>query len=216
VQDAQPNMHGFQQNTSQAHYRPGQNMGGQPGYGSYPPQGYGQQPPYYGQGGPQQWQQQPYSQPGYGKGGPPPSYQQGQQGPPPAQNGGKLEGWLSKRSDGGIASAWNMRWWRLENGVMAYARDEQGPEAGRIQLTAKCEIRPLADPRATVEGRMMATKKPHAFEVHQGVGLRTYYLDAGSAEKKNLWMSTLAGAIAQMRQGGWPPGGAPPGKGGFR
>jgi len=136
-----------------------------------------------------------------GYGGPPPGYQQGPpQGPPQGAPGGRLEGWLAKRSDGGIASAWNMRWWRLADDVMAYSRDEKGPEAGRIQLTAKTEIRPIASPQATVEGRMMAAKKPFAFELFQGVGLRTYYMDAGSAQKRDLWMATLAGVADHLRQ----------------
>lgn len=208
VQDVAPNMHGFSQNVSQnISSRPG--MGGPPpGYGQYPPQGF---PPGYGQPGP--WQQPGYGPPpGYG--GPPPGYQQGPpQQPQGLPNGGKLEGWLAKRSDGGIASAWNMRWWRLEGGAMAYARDERGSEAGRIQLTAKTEVRPLQAPNATVEGRMMGSKKPHAFELYQGPSMRTYYLDAGSMEKKNLWMGTIQAVVGQLRQSQWPHGGPP---GGFR
>jgi len=151
----------------------------------YPQQGgYGQQPPQYG--------------------GPPPGYyQQGPPQPPP----GPLEGWLAKRSDGGIASGWQMRWWRLENCVMKYSRDERGVEAGGIQLTAKCEVRALKDPHATVEGRMMGPKKPFAFEVYQGVGMRTYYLDAGSEEKKRLWIGAIGQAIGALRQSAWSQGG---------
>lgn len=203
VQESTNTTTGFQQQTTSAHYRP------PPGqqYGSYPQQ-Y-QQGGFYPPGPQQPYppQQQPYPQPGYA--GPPPSYQQY-----PPQSGGvrpaTLEGWLSKRSDGGIASVWNMRWWKLGDGVMAYSRDEKGMEAGRIQLNAKTEVRPIAHPSASVEGRMMAPKKPHAFEIYQGVGLRTYYLDAGSAQKRDLWLSTLQAAIAQFRQSAWPHG-APPG-----
>jgi hypothetical protein len=208
VQDGLPNVQGFQQQTTSAHYRPPP-PGQQQQYGAFPP--HYQQGGYY-QPGPQQPyppQQQPYPQPGYG--GQPPGYQQY-----PAQSGGRpttIEGWLAKRSDGGIGSVWNMRWWRLENGVMMYSRDEKGPEAGRIQLSGKTEVRPIAHPSATVEGRMMAGKKPYAFEVYQGVGTRTYYLDAGSAQKRDLWLNTLLGAIAQFRQSAWPHGAPPAGFG---
>jgi len=94
---------------------------------------------------------------------------------------------------------------------MIYSRDEKGSEAGRIALSAKCEIRPLNSPQATVEGRMMGAKKSFAFEIFQGAGLRTYYLDAGSNEKKDLWMNCLQQAIQVMRQSGWPHGAQPGG-----
>jgi len=47
---------------------------------------------------------------------------------------------------------------------------------------------------------MMANKKTCAFEIFQGPGLRTYYMDAGSQPKKDLWMQTLQGVIGQLRQ----------------
>lgn len=218
------NTHGLQQDSNEFQYRPGQQMQGPPmQYGGPPPMQqqpfYGEQPfgpsasmqqPFYGEQpfgrAPSMQQEQPFGHafscpPQGGYGGPPPGYQQGPpQGPPQGAPGGRLEGWLAKRSDGGIASAWNMRWWRLADDVMAYSRDEKGPEAGRIQLTAKTEIRPISAPTATVEGRMMASKKPFAFELFQGVGLRTYYMDAGSAQKRDLWMATLAGVADHLRQ----------------
>lgn len=152
---------------------------------------YAKQPP------PQQYCAPPpmqYAPPPMQKGGPP---------PPPTQ----LEGWLAKRSDGGLGSPWLMRWWKLENGTMRYSREEKGNEAGRVDISAKTEVRPIAHPNATVEGRMMSPKKPFAFEIHNGAGARTYYLDAGSREKMDLWIRALMGAITQMRGAG--KGGGP-------
>lgn len=187
------NIHGVSQHTTEAHYRP-------------PMQGYGQPPPQYPQ-------QQYYAPPGPQYGGPPqmmqpyPQPQPGYGAPPP----GRLEGWLAKRSDAGMAGAWNARYWRIEGQCLIYSRDEQSTEAGRIEMTAKTEIRPLNIPQASVEGRMMASKKPCAFEIYQGPGMRTYYLDAGSPQKKQVWIQALQGVVAQMRQGGWTHGGPPVG-----
>jgi len=139
---------------------------------------------------PQQYPPQQYN--------PGPQYQQ----PPPSR---PLEGWLAKRSEAGISGAWNMRYWRINGNSLIYSRDEQSGEAGRIQLTAKTEIRPLNHPKASVEGRMMGPKKPCAFEIFQGPGLRTYYLDAGGADKKAIWMKALDGVVNNIRQSAWGP-----------
>lgn len=106
----------------------------------------------------------------------------------------------------------------MDNGTMRYSREEKGTEAGRVDLSAKTEVRPIAHPNATVEGRMMSTKKPFAFEIFNGVGVRTYYLDAGSREKMDLWVRALMAQVMQMRGGGaggpWQ-GGPPPGAYGY-
>lgn len=194
VQDSTPNVQGFGQQFSSIQWRPP------------PMQQYGA-PPYPQQ----QWQPYP-QQPMYGGYAAPPPQQPQQPQWQPMQ-AGPLEGWLAKRSDGGVGSAWNLRWWVLNGTILSYSRDERGAEHGRILMSGKTEVRPLNHPQATVDARVMSAKYPCAFEIFQGVGQRTYYLDAGSMEKRNLWIDRLSQAVASLRQSAWPHG-APPG--GFR
>lgn len=176
----------------------------QPQWGSpQPPPTYGQQWQQY----PGQWPPQSQPPPMYGGYGGPPPQPQPQYAPPP------LEGWLNKKGSGGVSTAWNMRYWMLNGTVLSYSREERGAEAGKILLSANTEVRPFNHPQATTDARVLLKKHPYAFEVYQGKGQRTYYLDPGSLEKRNLWMDRICQAIGSLRMGAWPQGAAP---GGYR
>lgn len=145
-----------------------------------------------------------------------PQWQPGPRPPPPQYMPPPLEGWLNKKSEGGVSSAWNMRWWFLNGNVMCYSRDERGEEGGRIVLTSHTEVRPLSHPQATTDARVLAPRYKFGFEIYQGPGQRTWYLDAGSLEKRNLWLDRLQQAVGALRQAAWshgPPAsyGGPPG-----
>jgi len=153
---------------------------------------------------------QPYSgqYPGY-PAGPPAQY--APHGAPQGLLGGELMGWLSKRGPDGVGQEWRLRFFKLtDGGVLCYGKDDKGPQSGRIVLDSRSIVRPLRSPGATLEGKIHAPKKPCAFEIYQGPGVRTWYLDAGTPEKLDLWVRRLNEVVAGMQamiggyaQGGW-------------
>jgi len=138
---------------------------------------------------------QQYPPPGYM---PPPSQPQQLAGPPPAVRP-VLEGWLAKRGHE-FGKSWNSRWFVLHAcGVLTYGKSAKDQDDRQIPLGPNTVARPLGHPEASGQAKVMAPKKPFAFEIYQGPGARVWYLDAGSAEKRDLWLRTILEVVAQMR-----------------
>lgn len=114
---------------------------------------------------------------------------------------GDLSGWLGKRGTD-FASPWQNRWCRLDGATLSYSHTEGGHDERSIQLDICSRIVPIADPHATPEGRALKQKKPHAFEIYNGPGKRTWYFDAGSPEKMLIWCQALNRNVAQLGGGG--------------
>lgn len=125
-------------------------------------------------------------------------------GPP----GHILEGWLKKRGHD-FGQSWLNRWFVLHSdGVLTYGKEEKGPEKTRIPLDAVTEARPFGHPNATPEGRAMKSKHPLGFEVYQGPGKRTWFLDPGSIEKRDMWVRAINDMVmVQFRAPPGPPHG---------
>jgi len=110
-----------------------------------------------------------------------------------------MEGWLSKRSED-FGKSWVLRWFVLHsNGVMIYSKAQNGPECKRIILDNMTQVRLFNDTSATEEGRRAGIKKVCGFEIFQGQGRRTWYLDPGSPAKCELWMNALRDSLAQLQ-----------------
>lgn len=144
-----------------------------------------------------------------------PPYPQPCPGPQPAPAGPPvhiLEGWLAKRGHD-FGRSWLDRWFVLHSdGVLTYGKVERGPETKRIPLDAATEVRPFGHPAASPEGRAMKAKKPCGFEVYQGPGKRTWYLDPGCIEKRDHWVRALNDLImVRFRAPPGPPHAGTPG-----
>jgi len=110
-----------------------------------------------------------------------------------------LEGWLGKRGEE-MGKAWSKRWFTLHpGGALTYSREKRGKVHRHIPLCASTQVRTFDQPDATPQARITFFDKPNGFEIYQGPGYRTWYLDAGSFEKCAAWTSTLARAIADLR-----------------
>lgn len=120
-------------------------------------------------------------------------------GPAPAPTGPMLEGWLAKRGKE-FGKSWNLRWFVLHpGGILTYSHSKGGKEDKRILLCPATQVRPLHHPESTHEAKAHASKKPFAFEIFQGPGVRTWYLDGGSSEKLDVWLRCLSEAIGQVQ-----------------
>lgn len=82
---------------------------------------------------------------------------------------------------------------------MSYSKAEDRKDAKTLPLSTNSEARALNWPTASEEGKKMAQKHPFAFEVYNGRGERTWYLDAGSIQKRDVWIKALNDAVARMR-----------------
>lgn len=181
--------------------------------GHMPPQQmYGAPPVQMVAGSPQLWQmpqEQSFGQmpPQHGYGGPP---AQMMAGPPQLWQGQAeliVEGWLSKRAED-FGNTWQNRWFMLYGGgVLTYSKGQgERGAAGekKILLNRTTEIRHLRSNKATDEGQRCGLKKQFGFEIYLGPGSRTWYLDPGSAEKRDLWIQALRRSIHEV--GGPDPG----------
>lgn len=111
-----------------------------------------------------------------------------------------VEGWLSKRAQD-MGKTWMNRWFVLNyNGVLSYGK-EQASQDKKIFLDKSTRVRPLIHPTATEEGRRAGVKRPFGIEIYQGPSRRTWYLDAGSKEKRDLWLNSLQMVLAQFGTG---------------
>jgi len=120
-------------------------------------------------------------------------------GPAAVPTGPLLEGWLAKRGKE-FGKSWNMRWFVLHaGGILTYSHSKGGKEDKRILLCPATQVRALTHPESTAEAKAHSSKKPYAFEIFQGPGARTWYLDGGSAEKVDVWLRCLSEAIGQLR-----------------
>jgi len=120
-------------------------------------------------------------------------------GPAPAPTGPMLEGWLAKRGKE-FGKSWNLRWFVLHpGGILTYSHSKGGKEDKRILLCPATQVRALTHPESTAEAKAHSSKKPFAFEIFQGPGVRTWYLDGGSAEKLDVWLRCFSEAIGQVR-----------------
>eukprot|EP00929_Paragymnodinium_shiwhaense_P022918 TRINITY_DN14494_c0_g1_i1.p1 TRINITY_DN14494_c0_g1~~TRINITY_DN14494_c0_g1_i1.p1 ORF type:complete len:528 (-),score=91.24 TRINITY_DN14494_c0_g1_i1:169-1602(-) len=184
-------------------------LNGAPPNGSYgPPQGPGPQhfqmysqnsammsaPPSYQMGygaGP------PPQQMGYppmGSYGGPPPRSQPSSGPPVV-----MAGWLSKRGDD-WKMQWSTKWFALyPGGILTYSGEEGGMEERRIQLHPSTQARTFESGQVSGEAKLMRMKKPYGFELFQGHGNKTWLVDAGSRDKRDLWIAAINQATAQMR-----------------
>lgn len=184
--------------------------GGAPGPAG-PASAFGLPPPgaYYQAGG------MPPFAPGYGGMPGPMAYAMPQQfpqyaaGPPGPQC---LEGWLSKRGHD-FAQGWLQRWFMLRPGpTLTYSRNEGGKDDRQIAINASTQVRAFGHPQATGQAKVMKAKRPFGFEIYLGPDTRTWYLDAGSADKLEAWLRNLNEALAQLRwQGPGMPGVSAPG-----
>eukprot|EP00747_Dinoflagellata_sp_TGD_P183673 gnl/TRDRNA2_/TRDRNA2_38712_c0_seq1.p1 gnl/TRDRNA2_/TRDRNA2_38712_c0~~gnl/TRDRNA2_/TRDRNA2_38712_c0_seq1.p1 ORF type:complete len:410 (-),score=60.17 gnl/TRDRNA2_/TRDRNA2_38712_c0_seq1:28-1224(-) len=161
---------------------------------------YGSAPSPYQQ---QQWTlevtlhpgNQPYAGPPPHTG--PPPYA----GPPPPElacQAEALQGWLGLRGER-LGEEFRTRWFRLYGNTLYYSNEQDGADAKQILLDAMTEVRVLADPMATPEGKVMKMRKPNGFEIYHGKGLRVWYIDAGNPEKLDIWMRGLRAVVAQQR-----------------
>eukprot|EP00434_Breviolum_minutum_P008332 symbB.v1.2.007352.t1/scaffold425.1/size368629/16 len=108
-----------------------------------------------------------------------------------------VEGWLSKRAQD-MSKSWLNRWFVLTNdGVLRYGKEQTSQDMKKIFLDKLTKVRPLIHPTATDEGRRIGVKKPFGIEIFQGAGRRTWYLDAGSKEKRDLWLNSLQMVLVQ-------------------
>jgi len=99
-----------------------------------------------------------------------------------------------------FGKSWNLRWFVLHpGGILTYSHSKGGKEDKRILLCPATQVRPLTHPESTAEAKAHSSKKPFAFEIFQGPGVRTWYLDGGSSEKLDVWLRCLSEAIGQVR-----------------
>lgn len=179
-----------------------------------PQQTYGAPPAQMMGGSPPPWQmispqEQSFGQmpPQQGYGGPPAQMMAG----PPQQWQGQadlmLEGWLSKRAED-FGNTWQNRWFMLYGGgVLTYGKSQDargGAGEKKILLNRTTEIRHFRSNKATDEGQRCGIKKQFGFEIYSGPACRTWYLDPGSAEKRDLWIQALRRSIHEV--GGPDPG----------
>jgi len=145
---------------------------------------------------------------------PPPQYQQPPPQPQAQQQGPALEGFLQKRGED-MGKPWLKRWFRLmPTGLLTYGKDQKTCTEKNVALMPHTQVRPLASKDATSEGQLMGTKKPFGFEIYSGNGVRTWFIDAGSQEKLQVWLWTLGRVINDLRMSaGAPNQWAPPGSG---
>mmetsp|Transcript_59090 Transcript_59090/g.93567 ORF Transcript_59090/g.93567 Transcript_59090/m.93567 type:complete len:246 (-) Transcript_59090:102-839(-) len=114
-----------------------------------------------------------------------------------------VEGWLSKRAQD-MGKTWMNRWFALHHdGVLCYGKEQHSQDLKKIVLDKLTKVRPLIHPTATEEGRRIGVKKPFGIEIYQGAGRRTWYLDAGSKEKRDVWLNSLQMVIVQTGGGGY-------------
>lgn len=134
-----------------------------------------------------------------------------QQMPPPTMNGNIIEGWLAKRGED-FGQPWLERWFTLSgNGVLSYSKNKGGKDGKEIPFGYGVQVRPIAHPSASGQGKVQAAKKPYAFEICPGTTGRTYYLDAGSMQKRDVWCAALNEAIASRGGGAGGYGAQPSG-----
>lgn len=108
-----------------------------------------------------------------------------------------VEGWLSKRAQD-MSKSWLNRWFVLtHDGVLRYGKEQTSQDMKKIFLDKLTKVRPLIHPTATEEGRRIGVKKPFGIEIFQGAGRRTWFLDAGSKEKRDLWLNSLQMVLVQ-------------------
>lgn len=121
----------------------------------------------------------------------------------PGAPGLVVEGWLSKRAQD-MGKTWMNRWFALHHdGVLCYGKEQHSQDLKKIVLDKLTKVRPLIHPTATEEGRRVGVKKPFGIEIYQGAGRRTWYLDAGSKEKRDLWLNSLHMVLVQTGGGGY-------------
>merc|ERR550514_2494353 len=92
-----------------------------------------------------------------------------------------------------------LRFCVLDGNVLTYAKEPSAEKLGDIEIRPTDQIRPYAHPSSTPEGRIMAQRYPHGFEIFQGADVRTWYFDAGTREKLQAWVQALQSA-AQYSQ----------------
>lgn len=113
-----------------------------------------------------------------------------------------VEGWLSKRAED-FGKSWMNRWFVLHsNGVLSYSKEQAGKDSKQIFLDGSTQVRVFSHPTSTDEARRASLKRPFGVEIYQGPGRRTWYLDPGSKDKRDLWMSQLQMVLGQFKSPG--------------
>merc|ERR1712032_1475213 len=119
------------------------------------------------------------------------------QQPSPAQQGPLMEGWLSKRGKA-INTTWRDRWFTVhQNGSLTYSHSKGGTDQA-VELARSSRVMPFDHPQASgAEVTDMRRKRPFGFVIY--TGSRDWYVDAGSREKRDIWLKALGDDIARLR-----------------